>query len=129
MHSVGHVMLRSRLVLLLWLTAVSGCGNPVDVATIDPVDGAVCDAGPLPPGSSLVSIDFDTRFQTIDGFGTTQRLFDDPHVTNTFDPLTKRAAVVVPAAEQAKILAALPTSRDPRSSSSPSPTRQPGPRP
>ena len=45
----------------------------------------------------------------IEGFGTTQRLFDDPHVTDTFDPQTKRAAVVVPPAEQAKILAALYT--------------------
>lgn len=79
---------------LLGLTVTGGCGDPV--------------GGSLAPSSSLVSIDTDARFQTIDGFGTTQRLFDDPHIFNDrVDPLTNRAAVVVPAAEQTKILTAL----------------------
>jgi O-glycosyl hydrolase len=41
------------------------------------------------------------------GFGTTERLFDDPHVTETFDQATQRAAVIPPAADQARILDAL----------------------
>jgi len=48
-----------------------------------------------------------SRFQTMQGFGTTERLFDDPHVTETYDPTTQRAAIVPPAADQAKILDAL----------------------
>lgn len=47
-----------------------------------------------------------TTFQTIDGFGTTTRLFDDPHVTNTND-VNGFSAVVVPAGERAAIRSAL----------------------
>jgi len=43
------------------------------------------------------------------GFGTTERLFDDPHVTETFNQATQRAAVIPPAADQTQILAALYT--------------------
>ncbi|HEX7978705.1 MAG TPA: glycoside hydrolase family 30 beta sandwich domain-containing protein [Gemmatimonadaceae bacterium] len=60
-----------------------------------------------PSGSSAVTIDPSSRFQTMQGFGTTERLFDDPHVTETFDQATQRAAVIPPAADQAKILDAL----------------------
>jgi O-glycosyl hydrolase len=100
---------RGFLRLVLGLAAVSGCSSPSDSTANGLVDPRACEAGSPPPGGSLVSIDLGARFQTVQGFGTTQRLFDDPHVTNTFDPLTKRAAVVVPAAEQAKILATLYT--------------------
>jgi O-glycosyl hydrolase len=41
------------------------------------------------------------------GFGTTTRVFDDPHVTDTFSAQTLRAAVVVPSADQSDILDAL----------------------
>ena len=41
------------------------------------------------------------------GFGTSERLFDDPHVTETFDQATRRAAVIPPAGDQQKILDAL----------------------
>ena len=63
----------------------------------------------MPAGSMLVSVNLDRQFQTIDGFGATERVFDDPHVTETFNSQTGRSAVIVPAAEQAKILAALYT--------------------
>jgi O-glycosyl hydrolase len=52
-------------------------------------------------------LDVGRQFQVIQGFGTSELLFDDPHVTETFDPATQRAAVVVPAAQQASILDAL----------------------
>ena len=39
----------------------------------------------------------------MDGFGHSQRLFDDPHVTETFNSEIKRAAVVIPSADQNKI--------------------------
>lgn len=47
--------------------------------------------------------DLDQRFQQLDGFGHSQRLFDDPHVTDTFNSESKRAAVVIPSADQNKI--------------------------
>lgn len=68
-----------------------------------PCSGAV----PPPPADVDVIIDPAVMFQTIDGFGTTERLFDDPHVTETFNASTGRAAVVVPPSEQAAILSAL----------------------
>ena len=58
-------------------------------------------------GAGIVTVDPASRFQTMQGFGTTERLFDDPHVTETYDPTTQRAAVIPPAADQAKILDAL----------------------
>jgi hypothetical protein len=55
---------------------------------------------------SLVSISIDAAktFQTIDGFGTSERVFDDPHVTNTFDPGTGRSAVLLTTAQQDAVL-------------------------
>ena len=70
-----------------------------------------CPATPaaLPAADVTVTLDAAQRFQTIQGFGSTQRLFDDPHVTDTFDASTGRAAVsaVPPAADRTKILDAL----------------------
>ena len=42
-----------------------------------------CPATPaaLPAADVTVTLDAAQRFQTIQGFGSTQRLFDDPHVT------------------------------------------------
>lgn len=90
--------------VFLWVTVTTGCGNPVAQGS-----PPVCESGPPLAGRSIVAIDTKARFQVIDGFGSTQRLFDDPHITETFNPLTGRGAVVVPAPEQAKILAALYT--------------------
>lgn len=78
----------------------AGCSESTHSDTIDPAD-------PLPPGSIAVTIDASRLYQTIEGFGTTERLFDDPHITETFNATTQRAGVVVPPAEQAKILDAL----------------------
>ena len=61
----------------------------------------------LPASDATVTLDPAQRFQTIEGFGTTQRLFDDPHTTETIDPSTRRAAAIPPASEQTKILDAL----------------------
>ncbi len=62
---------------------------------------------PLPASDVTVTVDVSRRFQTIDGFGTSQRLFDDPHVTNTSNPTTGRGGVVIPADQQAAIMRAL----------------------
>jgi O-glycosyl hydrolase len=64
---------------------------------------------PLPAAAVSIALDPTVKFQTIAGFGTTVRLFDDPHVTNTFDPATSRAAVIIPPDQQAAILKALYT--------------------
>jgi O-glycosyl hydrolase len=70
---------------------------------------ASCAANPvsLPATDVTVTLDPSQRFQTIQGFGTTQRLFDDPHTTETFDPATRRASATPPTGEQEKILDAL----------------------
>ena len=60
-----------------------------------------------PASGAAVTIDPSSRFQTMQGFGTTERLFDDPHVTETFDQTTQRAAAIPPAADQERILDAL----------------------
>ncbi|HEU4719862.1 MAG TPA: hypothetical protein VFS59_00755 [Gemmatimonadaceae bacterium] len=83
------------------------CSSPAE-SGLGPT-AAVCEDASLPAGSEQISVNTERRFQVIDGFGTTMRVWDDPHVTETFDSRTGRAAVVVPPAEQAKILAALYT--------------------
>ncbi len=85
-------------------------GVPVPPAPAPPPPTAcVTPAGTIPSGAARVAITPSVRHQAIDGFGTTVRLFDDPHLTETFDPATQRGAVVIPAAEQQRILAALYT--------------------
>ena len=65
--------------------------------------------GPLTVAGVVVTVNPALRFQTIAGFGTSTRLFDDPHLTETFDAATQRSAVLIPTAEQARILSALYT--------------------
>ena len=62
---------------------------------------------PRPAAAShgaVLTVDGERRFQTMAGFGASARVFDDPHLTETFDPATERGAVVVPAAAQDEIL-------------------------
>ena len=72
--------------------------------------GAALSRGTLAPRptaashGAVLTIDGDQRFQTMAGFGASARVFDDPHLTETFDPATERAAVVVPEAAQDEIL-------------------------
>lgn len=98
--------MRLPLLSLLCLASVA-CSDPVSDS--GPINGLPqpCVVPALTAGSQLVSVNLARQFQTMEGFGSTERVFDDPHVTETFNPQTGRAAVVVPAAEQAKILAAL----------------------
>ena len=50
-----------------------------------------------------VTVDGAVRYQTMDGFGTSLRVFDDPHVFENFDPVTRRAATVLtPSMEHAQ---------------------------
>jgi O-glycosyl hydrolase len=52
-----------------------------------------------------ITIDARTTFQRMDGFGTSERVFDDPHIWgNRVDTNTGRAAVVLTAAQQDEIL-------------------------
>jgi len=60
-------------------------------------------------GASLraadVTIDARTTFQRMDGFGTSERVFDDPHIWgNRVDTNTGRAAVLTTPAQQDEIL-------------------------
>lgn len=57
-----------------------------------------------PRSSPVITINTGTRYQTIDGFGASERVFDDPHVTNTFNQTTRRAAVSLSTAQQDEVL-------------------------
>ncbi|HTK48959.1 MAG TPA: glycoside hydrolase family 30 beta sandwich domain-containing protein [Gemmatimonadaceae bacterium] len=83
--------------LALALTACAGDG-------IGPGSCAVAESAAPLGAPATISLDPSRRFQTIDGFGTSLPLFDDPHVTETFDQTTKRAAAIPTARDQAKIL-------------------------
>lgn len=65
-----------------------------------------CEAAPSGGGAddATVRVDGRVQYQVMEGFGTTVRLFDDPHLTETFDKASMRGAVVIPAAEQEAIL-------------------------
>ena len=96
-----------RPLLLALGCAVLACSDGANGVDTPPV--VTCDPGTgTPPAADVtVTVNATVRRQTIEGFGTTERLFDDPHVTETFNAATQRAAVVVPAADQARILDAL----------------------
>ena len=51
-----------------------------------------------------VAIDGSVRHQTMDGFGSSERVFDDPHVFENFNPATGRAATVLTTAQQDEVL-------------------------
>ena len=51
-----------------------------------------------------VTIDARTAFQRMDGFGTSERVFDDPHVFNNFNPATARSLTVLTTNQQDVVL-------------------------
>ena len=51
-----------------------------------------------------VTIDGQVRYQTMDGFGSSNRVFDDPHVFDNFNAATGRAATVMTVAQQDQVL-------------------------
>jgi hypothetical protein len=51
-----------------------------------------------------VTIDGSVRHQTMDGFGHSLRVFDDPHVFENFNPATGRAATVLTQAQQGEVM-------------------------
>ena len=112
--SVMHAMKTGRIARAVATSlAVTLMACSADLATaVDTFSNpGICPATPaaLPAADVTVTLDAAQRFQTIQGFGSTERLFDDPHVTNTFDASTGRAAAtaIPPASDQAKILDAL----------------------
>lgn len=56
-----------------------------------------------------VTVNYNSVFQTIDGFGSSERLFDDPHVFNNFNSATGRAATTMTLAQQDAVLTKLYT--------------------
>ncbi len=90
---------------------VLACSSDVETAPTPPPSAnpaPSCVSTTVAPSADVVlTLDPSRLRQTIEGFGSTERLFDDPHVTNTFNPATRRAAVVLTAAEQGAILSAL----------------------
>jgi O-glycosyl hydrolase len=59
---------------------------------------------PLSAMAATVFVDGGVRYQTMDGFGTSVRVFDDPHVFENFNPATGRAATVLTTAQQNEVL-------------------------
>jgi hypothetical protein len=57
-----------------------------------------------PPPHVDVEIDGRALYQRIDGFGASARVFDDPHLFENFDPVTRRAATRLSPSQQAEIL-------------------------
>ena len=55
-------------------------------------------------GAAQVSVDAAVRYQRIDGFGSSERVFDDPHVFENFNAATGRAATVLTPAQQNDVL-------------------------
>lgn len=51
-----------------------------------------------------VSVDAATRYQSMDGFGSSERVFDDPHLFNNFNSATGRALTVMSSAQQDQVL-------------------------
>jgi len=101
-----------RTMALTGLIGVLACAAQDVVPPPPPPPGpppACLGTAPLPAASVNIAVDPSVRFQTIAGFGATERLFDDPHLTNTFDPATSRSAVVIPPDQQAAILKAMYT--------------------
>ena len=103
-----HRLLKLALGAIGMLSAGSCSGQ---VVTQPPPPPPVCTPStvPLPASDATITVDVSRKFQTIDGFGTTERLFTDPHLTKTFDPATQQGAVLVPPDQQAAILKALYT--------------------
>jgi O-glycosyl hydrolase len=64
-------------------------------------------AGPGSRTPAAADIPLGTVYQTIDGFGSSERVFDDPHVFDNFDPATARAATVMSRSQQDAVLDAL----------------------
>ncbi len=51
-----------------------------------------------------VTIDANMVYQRMDGFGASERVFDDPHVFENFNPVTSRALTVLTPTEQDAVL-------------------------
>ena len=104
--------------LVAALFAVGACGSDRGVPSTvkGSIEGGVTGPGACyvnanaaapSDGAAVITIDASQKFQTMQGFGTSARVFDDPHVTETFDQSTKRAAAIPPESQQNQILDAL----------------------
>jgi O-glycosyl hydrolase len=102
------------------VVAVAACGSdrgvPENIAGgyngggVGGITGSTCYQGPAPAAggsAAVITVDPATRYQTMQGFGASVRLFDDPATTNTTDPVTKRGTAVPPVITQGAIFETL----------------------
>lgn len=54
--------------------------------------------------SATVTVDAGVSFQRMEGFGTSSRVFDDPHIYENFNPATSRSATILTTAQQNEVL-------------------------
>jgi len=113
----------ARLLLAGVVVLSAGCGSdrgvPENVAGgysgggIGGVTGESCynGAGQNAPsdGLAVITVNPATRYQTMQGFGASMKLFDDPRTTGTLDPATKRGTAVPSVVDQGTILGELYT--------------------
>ena len=108
-----------RTALAALVLTVAACGSdrgvPDNIAGgysgggVDGLTHYACyrNPNPNPGGGSTVVLNAAKKFQTMQGFGASMRLFDDPRVTNTLDPVTKRAVAIPTDLDQRLMLDAL----------------------
>ena len=89
----GRDMVRAGLYVLVASTGA---------AFVARAGSAQADHRPSP--AVQVTIDAAQRFQIIDGFGSSVRLFDDPHLTEPHERATGSGAVVLTTAQEDEIL-------------------------
>jgi O-glycosyl hydrolase len=80
------------------LAGLSALGAAALIAAGAAVIPSVADA------AAVVAVDGGVRHQRMDGFGSSVRVFDDPHLFNNFNPATGRAATVMTTAQQDEVL-------------------------
>jgi len=79
-----------------------GLGSHLALGGVKPQSAARADFTGCSNSSlvAMIVIDSKLRFQTMEGFGSTERVFDDPHLCNCWDPQRQRGAIIPPAAQQ-----------------------------
>jgi len=85
-------------------TTLQGAGRELAPAVSVLATLALATLFPSAVRAATVLMDGSVRYQTMDGFGTSVRVFDDPHVFENFNPATGRAATVLTTAQQDQVL-------------------------
>lgn len=89
--------LRAIVLIPLWALPAAACSNDTAVPATNPILETPVVGGDGADGS--ISVSPGTTFQTIDGFGSSQRMFDDPHL-NGLSNTASTGGIVMTAAQR-----------------------------